>query len=188
MLIRPEEPAEREIVLDVVRNAFAEEGDLVAELVLALREAGHCRSSLVAEDDGRVIGHVQLSRSWVDARERLVEVQVLSPLSVHSHYQRQGAGRALVAAAVDAAKADHSPALFLEGDPGYYGRLGFERGSAHGFTPPSNRIPDAAFQVVVLPEHEPWMTGALAYCDPFWALDCVGLRDPRLADVEAQVQ
>ena len=24
--------------------------------------------------------------------------------------------------------------------------------------------------------HEDWMAGALAYCDPFWALDCVGLR------------
>ena len=51
---------------------------------------------------------------------------------------------------------------------------------------PSNRIPDAAFQVVVLPGHEPWMTGALVYCDPFWALDCVGLRDPELAELEAR--
>jgi putative acetyltransferase len=39
------------------------------------------------------------------------------------------------------------------------------------------RIPDAAFQVAVLPTHEVWMTGALVYCDPFWTMDCVGLRD-----------
>jgi hypothetical protein len=25
------------------------------------------------------------------------------------------------------------------------------------------------------------MTGALVYCDAFWASDCVGLRDPDLA-------
>ncbi len=188
MLIRPEEPDDRESVLDVVRNAFGDEGDLVAELVLALRGAGHCRRSLVAEDAGRVIGHVQLNRSWVDARERLVEVLVLSPLSVHADHQRQGVGTALVATAVGAARADKSPALFLEGDPGYYGRLGFERGSDHGFIPPSARIPDAAFQVMLLAGHEAWMTGALAYCDPFWALDCVGLRDPILSEVEARLQ
>ena len=188
MLIRPEEPAGLQAVLDVVRSAFADEGDLVAELVLALRDAGHCRSSLVAEESGRVIGHVQLNRSWVDARERLVEVLVLSPLSVHADHQRRGVGTALVAAAIEAAKAVNSPALFLEGDPAYYGRLGFERASSLGFSAPSLRIPDAAFQVVLLPDHEPWMTGALAYCDPFWALDCVGLRDPVLSEVESRLQ
>ena len=28
------------------------------------------------------------------------------------------------------------------------------------------------------------MTGPLVYCDAFWALDCVGLRDPLLAELE----
>ena len=48
----------------------------------------------------------------------------------------------------------------------------------------SVRIPDAACQVALLPAYEPWMTGALVYCDPFWALDAVGLRDPLLAQWE----
>ncbi len=46
------------------------------------------------------------------------------------------------------------------------------------------RIPDPAFQVAVLDAHEAWMTGALVYCEAFWALDCVGLRDPLLAELE----
>lgn len=188
MLIRPEESADRDIVLDVVRSAFADRGDLVAELVLALREAGHCRNSLVAEEAGRVIGHVQLSRSWVDARERLVEVLVLSPLSVHADHQKRGAGKSLVAAALKVATIERSPAVFLEGDPAYYGRLGFEQASQHGFSAPSVRIPDPAFQVVLLESHEPWTAGALVYCEPFWALDCVGLRDPRLGEIESQLQ
>ena len=29
-----------------------------------------------------------------------------------------------------------------------------------------------------LPAYETWMTGTLVYAWPFWALDCVGLRDP----------
>jgi putative acetyltransferase len=28
------------------------------------------------------------------------------------------------------------------------------------------------------------MTGALVYCEPFWVHDCVGLRDPLLAELE----
>ena len=28
------------------------------------------------------------------------------------------------------------------------------------------------------------MTGGLVYCDAFWELDCVGLRDPLLAELE----
>jgi putative acetyltransferase len=39
------------------------------------------------------------------------------------------------------------------------------------------RIPQCAFQVVVLPAWEPWMTGALVYPDAFWLMDAVGLRD-----------
>jgi hypothetical protein len=38
------------------------------------------------------------------------------------------------------------------------------------------RSADPAFQVVVLPSWQLWMTGAVVYNDTFWALDCVGLR------------
>lgn len=38
--------------------------------------------SFVAELRGQVVGHVQLSKSWLDAPKRLVEVLVLSPLGV----------------------------------------------------------------------------------------------------------
>ena len=45
------------------------------------------------------------------------------------------------------------------------------------------RIPAPAFQVTVLPAHEEWTAGRLV-CDAFWELDCVGLRDPLLAELE----
>ena len=96
----------------------------------------------------------------------------------------QGIGTLLVSAAVDAAREVGSPAVFLEGSPDYYGTRGFERASARGFSRPSVRIPDPAFQVAVLDGHEEWMNGALVYCEAFWALDCVGLRDPLLAELE----
>jgi len=169
-------------VLRVVEDAFgADEGPTVARLVTSLDDAGSTRASLVAELDGQVVGHVQLSRSWVDAREALVDVLVLSPLSVAPAHQGNGIGGVLLDAARAEADRLGAPAVFLEGDPGYYSARGWSAAGPLGFAAPSARIPAAAFQVVLLSAYEPWMTGPLVYCEPFWALDCVGLRDPLLA-------
>lgn len=50
-------------------------------------------------------------------------------------------------------------------------------GSDLGFRRPSLRIPEPAFQVILLPAYEEWMTGTLVYSRVFWDHDCVGLRD-----------
>jgi len=177
--IRPATDADHIAVRRVVLDAFGRREAVVADLVEALRAfPGSEPVELVAEVDGELAGHVMLTRSLLDAPRRLVDVQVLSPLSVAPAHQGHGFGTALVLAAIDAAAASGAPLLFLEGDPRYYVRHGFVPGAPLGFRKPSLRIPDPAFQVVVLPPHEPWMTGTLVYSWPFWALDCVGLRDP----------
>lgn len=175
--MRPQRPEDRGGVREVLTTAFGRA--VVADLAEGLQDAaaGAHGVSLVAELDGTVVGHVQLSRSWVDAPERLLEVLVLSPLGVAPARQRKGIGGQLVTRALAEAARLAAPLVFLEGSPNYYPRFGFEPGSQHGFTAPSVRIPDAAFQVVILPSYEPWMRGALVYTELFWALDCVGLRD-----------
>jgi putative acetyltransferase len=182
-MIRAYRPEDEAVVRQVVTEAFVGHGAEVAALADDLRRT-HARAELVAERDGEVVGHVMLSRSWVDARPALVEVLVLSPLAVAPDHQRRGVGTELVAAAIEQARRLRAPALFLEGDPGYYSPRSFEAATPRGFTRPSPRIPEPAFQVVVLDGHEEWMTGALVYCEPFWTHDTVGLRDPRLQRVE----
>jgi putative acetyltransferase len=174
--IREQRPGEQPVVRRVVESAFGR--PRVADLAVALQNsaAGRRGLSLVAESDQEVVGHVQLSRGWVDAPRMLVEVQVLSPLAVAPDRQGRGVGARLVEAALAGAGRMHAPCVFLEGDPAYYRRFGFAAARDHGFTAPSVRIPAAAFQVAVLAGWEPWMTGALVYPEPFWALDCVGLR------------
>ncbi len=186
-MIRAYRPDDEASVRAVVTEAFGDEGETVAALVDDLR-VDHARAELVTQMDGEhdaaVVGHVLLSRSWVDARRALVEVLVLSPLSVAPSHQGRGVGTALVEAAVARARELGAPALFLEGSPAYYGSRGFEPASPRGFARPSVRVPEPAFQVVLLDGHEEWMTGALVYCEPFWAHDCVGLRDPVLSQIE----
>ncbi|MBB2903639.1 putative acetyltransferase [Kineococcus radiotolerans] len=162
------------------QQAFGEHGEVVSDLVDGLRAlvgAGH-GVSLVVEEAGDIVGHVMLIDALLDAPRRLVTVRVLSPLAVLPSRQGQGIGRALVTAGLQHESTRGVPVVFLEGDPGYYSRLGFEPGASHSFCKPSLRIPDAAFQAVLLPSYQPWMTSTLVYPDVFWRHDAVGLRDP----------
>jgi putative acetyltransferase len=175
VIIRDQQHDEDAAVGRLLTAAFGDDGR-VARLSAALRSRPDYGAALVAEHEGELVGCVQLSTSWVDAERELVEVCVLSPLGVLPGHQRRGIGGALVKAAIDAAERRGVPLVFLEGDPRYYARLGWERASGYGFTPPSTRIPDLGFQVVRLSGWQPWMTGALVYNDTFWSHDCVGLR------------
>jgi putative acetyltransferase len=139
----------------------------------------------VVEQGGHVLGHVGLSRAWVDARRELVEVWVLSPLSVLPERQKEGIGTALVGAAIETARESGVPVLFLEGSPVYYGARGFERADRRGFLPAAlERTPRAAFQCVCFEGLEEWMTGQLIYPDTWWMHNAAGVRDPRLAELE----
>ncbi|MDG4822328.1 N-acetyltransferase [Asanoa sp. WMMD1127] len=176
--IREETADDAAAVHRIHAAAFGDE--LVPRLVTALRQhpAAYPARGWVAEVDGEVVGHVMLTASWLDAPRKLVDVLVLSPLGVLPPHQRRGIGTLLVARAIEEADKAGAPLLFLEGDPAYYRERGFHPGEPLGLRKPSLRIPDAAFQVVTLSAYEPWMTGTLVYAEPFWALDCVGLRDP----------
>lgn len=185
--VRAARPDDHDGIDRVVRAAFGAEdpsgGAKVAALWPDVRASGHVLAELVAVRADRVVGHVGLSRCWIDARRALVDAAMLSPLSTAPDEQGRGIGTALVAAAV-ARAADLAPALFLEGSPVFYGRRGFARAGTHGFEAPSRRTPEAAFQVVLNPGHEEWMTGRVVYPEAWWRHDGAGLRDPDLAFLE----
>jgi putative acetyltransferase len=184
--VRPEQPADRADVLRVITAAFEDRGGDVASIWDSLGR--HKRAGLVVEQGGHVLGHVGLSGAWVDARQALVAVWVLSPLSVEPDRQGEGVGTALVAAALETARGSGVPVLFLEGSPDYYGARGFEPADRHGFLPAAlERTPRPAFQCVRFEAYEAWMTGQLIYPAVWWEHDAAGLRDPRLADVEERL-
>lgn len=186
--VRPARAGDRPGVEQVIRAAFGAEepghGDEVVELWRELDESGLVRISLVAVVDDRVVGHVGVSHAWLDARRALVDVLLLSPLSVLPAQQSRGLGTALVKAAVAAGEQTGQPAMVLEGSPFYYGARGFDRGSTHGIVAPSDRTPDAAFQVALYGSWEEWMTGRVVYPDVWWRHDAAGLREPVLAELE----
>jgi putative acetyltransferase len=194
--VRRERPEDVPAVQALVTAAFG--GPEVADLLAALR-GDHCwlGLSFVAEmaapagvADGAessvrpVVGHLAYSRAWVDDAERVVDVLVLSPVSVHPTAQRRGVGKALIDESFRALADRPEPLVFLEGDPTYYSRRGFVPARPLGFTAPSVRIPGRAFQVRPMPTFVGQARGALVYPDVFWRYDAVGLRGEELGDAE----
>lgn len=105
------------------------------------------------------------TRGLLDAPRRLIDGQVLSPVGVLPEHQRQGVGSVLIRAGLEVMIKRRVPVVFLEGDPGYYSRFGFQAGGPQGFRKPSLRVPDAVFQAIRLAGHEPWMPGTLVYAE-----------------------
>ena len=178
--IRPQVTSDAAHVQRILAMAFADEPE-VAGLEADLSVRGDSWGFVAVLRD-EIVGHVRITRGWVDAPERLVSVLVLSPLSVAPERQGRGIGRHLVTHAIAEADRLGAPVLFLEGDPGYYSLLGWRPAGQLGVSPPSDRIPAAACQAVALSSYEPWMRGRLVYADTFWVHDCVGLRGQILAE------
>ena len=163
MEIRAARPAEQSAIEAVVAAAFREESeDRVVQMIRALNETRATRISLVADDDA-IVGHVQLSKAWIDARKRSVDALMLTPLSVAPEFQRHGIGTRLLGQALKAADQIGVAAVFLEGDPNYYGRRGFVSATSLQLLRPSLRIPEPGFQVSTTSRYESWMTGHVVY-------------------------
>ena len=165
--IRPERPADHGAVEAVVEAAFADPA--LARLVAELRLEPSYRPAraLVAVDGGVVVGYVLVTDSTVTGG-RVDRAATLSPLAVAPDRQRSGIGAALVAAVVAVCDAEGEPAVVLEGDPAYYGRLGFEPAGPHGLVLPlPGWAPPEAAQLRRLAAWTGTLRGTVAYSAPF---------------------
>lgn len=97
MIVRTERQADYDSVYEVVKNAFktAEESDgNEQDLVNALRQSNAFipELSLVAEINGKIVGHIMFTKLQIGEHTALA----LAPLSVLHQYQRQGIGTCLI--------------------------------------------------------------------------------------------
>ena len=172
--IRQGQPYEWDQILGVIDAAFNQAK--VGKFAEAIRASDRWieQLSLVAEHDGRIVGHVCFSRGTLQTASSSVDVLQLAPLAVHPAMQRQGIGRALVADALHRAAERTEPFVILEGDPAIYRRLGFYRAADYGIERPSALIPEPAFQLAPLPHYRPDLRGRIVYPQFFYELEWVG--------------
>lgn len=139
LVIRPENDADASAISDVTIAAFKtlEVSEQTEHFIIeALRAAHALTLSLVAEVDGRVVGHVAFSP--VSISDGTANWYGLGPVSVLPDYQSQGIGKALIHEGLSRLKALHARGSCLVGHPDYYRKFGFEtvRGLAVEGVPP----------------------------------------------------
>ena len=129
IIVRAETPEDVRAI-DVV-NLSAFEGEAEAQLVGELRVSpGFVPDlSLVAELNGRIVGHVLLSRVPLRQTGGSVEILALGPMSVVPSQSHRGIGSELINAAIARARPLGYRAIVVAGPPEYYRRCGFSPAS-----------------------------------------------------------
>jgi putative acetyltransferase len=93
-------------------------------IIEALRACNALTVSLVAEMDGRVIGHIAFSP--VTLSDGTPDWYGLGPVSVSPEYQCQGIGKTLIREGLAQLRERHARGCCLAGHPEYYKKFGFD--------------------------------------------------------------
>ena len=136
-IIREENPSDIDAVRTVETAAFGQPDE--ANLVDRLRENGGVTLSLVAEQEGKIIGHVLFSSIMIDDVDAAVG---LGPIAVAPEVQNQGIGSALIHEGLSRCRESGYELAFLVGHPTYYPRFGFQPALPLGFD--CDYVPDEA--------------------------------------------
>ena len=162
--IRNEQAADSDTIAQLTEAAFrsAPHSSHTEQFIVnALRHCGQLTVSLVAVEDGEVVGHVAISPVRISSGSS--GWYGLGPISVWP--DRQGIGSALMKAALAELQRLGGIGCVVLGDPGYYGRFGFK---AH----PGLELPGVLqeyFQAQVFAGELP--TGTVQYHEAFEAIE-----------------
>ena len=144
--------------LDDVREvhlcAFPEgEKQIVSMLAVKLlsEKTSQKTISMVAEDDGAVVGHIAFSPVTVNNNKSLKDY-ILAPLGVKPEYQKRQVGSKLIESGMELLSKMGINVLFVYGDPNYYGRFGFDADTASGYSPPYELQYPFGWQAIALNE------------------------------------
>ena len=164
IVIRSETAADVSAITEVTVAAFKtlEISNHTEQFIIAaLRVAKALTVSLVAELDGRVIGHIAFSPVTISNGTR--NWYGLGPVSVLPAFQRQGIGKALILEGLSRLKELNAQGCCLVGHPDYYRTLGFRNlsGLVH------EGVPQEVFFALSFDGHTP--QGTVAFHEGFKA-------------------
>ncbi|AWY44132.1 GNAT family N-acetyltransferase [Pseudomonas putida] len=166
LTIRNEQPEDIQPIATLTAAAFkhAEHTSHTEHFIVdALRRAGQLTVSLVAVENGEIIGHVAISP--VSVSGGATGWYGLGPISVAPEHQGQGIGSALMKAALAQLQGKGAAGCVLLGDPGYYGRFGFKANT--GLELPG--VPQEYFQALSFNGDVP--AGIVQYHEAFNAVE-----------------
>lgn len=167
MVIRQEKPKDYEEIYTLVKTAFdsAEHADgNEQDLVNALRksEAYIQELALVAEEEGKLLGHILFTKAELAGKT----VLALAPVSVLPEYQRMGIGTALIDEGHKIAASLGYEYVVVLGSENYYPRHGYVPAETYGIYPPF-AVASENFMARKLREDAAAVTGVLKYAKEF---------------------
>ena len=173
--IRPATSLDSDAVRRIHLAAFPEsENQVVSALAVDLLAGASAPDtiSLVAEADDMVVGHVAYSPVSIENNSGWTGY-ILAPLAVKPAYQKRQIGSKLIETGVAQLSKSGVNALFVYGDPKYYGLFGFDADRATPYLPPYELEFPFGWQVLILNE--------FVLSEPSVRLCCVdALSDPTL--------
>ena len=126
MIIRKETASDIEAISELTIAAFETlpiSNHTEQFIINALRAADALTISLVAEIDGKIVGHIAFSP--VKISDGSIDWYGLGPVSVLPDYHKQGIGKSLVNKGLSMLKELDGQGCAVVGDPNYYKRFGF---------------------------------------------------------------
>ena len=147
MEIRREKPEDIAAIHRVNEQAFGQ--PVEANLVDTLRRADRAVVSLVAVENGRVVGHILFSQVTITGKSGPEKVLRLAPMSVLPEYQKKRIGTHLVMAGLAECRCLGYRAAVVLGHPDYYPRFGFVPAGRFGLKCEYD-APDEAFMALEL--------------------------------------
>ena len=164
--IRFEKPEDIAFIHSVNEQAFGRVSE--AKLVDTLRLACTDHLSLVADDNGSIIGHLMFTPVVVTDGKQKTEGMGLAPMAVLPSRQRQGIGTQLVDSGLRILKEKGCPFVIVLGHPVYYPRFGFQAASGCNIRTQWDGVPDDAFMILVM-DHEAMqnVSGVATFRDEF---------------------
>jgi putative acetyltransferase len=157
---------DRAAIFALHQAAFS--GIAEARLVEALHESGDVRLSLVAVQDGEIVGHVLFSELSVTTPDGgTIAGLALAPLAVHPDWQRQGIGTELVQTALQQLRQQGWGLVLVLGEPDYYGRFGFTAAAARGLQSPYAGEYFLALDLRGETDAQSFLRGEVVYPAPF---------------------
>lgn len=162
ILIRDEQNTDIQAIFDLTQKAFndAEHSSHTEQFIVnALRESKQLTVSLVAETQGKVIGHIAFSP--VSISDGTTNWYGLGPISVLPEYQGKGIGSKLMKEGLNRIKTLNAKGCVLLGDPNYYGKFGFKTDTRLIL----EGVPAEYFQILAFTHYIP--SGYVIYSDAF---------------------
>jgi len=150
MNIRNEKDSDKNIIWKVNAEAFETEAE--ANLVNTLRDTGIYFTSLVAEEDEEIVGHIFFTLVELTGDDSDLKLMGLPPMAVLPKLQNKGIVSQLVKTGIENCSNQGYDAIFVLGHTEYYPKSGFVPSVKYGIKSEYD-VPDEAFMVLELKEY-----------------------------------